>query len=70
MSCSGGKNNNLNNIKMKSAILGLINALTLVVLMWMYYHDEPIHNIFYVVTIMNTILFASVEIQEEIRKRK
>ena len=54
----------------KSMLLGLSCGIWLGTILWMYSHREPIHTIWYVVSIINTILLASEEIQEEIRKRK
>jgi len=55
---------------MKSILLGLSCGVCLGAILLMYSHGESIHTIWYVATIVNAILFASEEIQEEIRKRK
>ena len=68
MSCSGGKNKNLNNIKMKSAFLGLLSAFTLFYIMYLYKSNMEISPLWYLTAIVNTILFGSQQIVDEIKK--
>ena len=53
---------------MKSAFLGLLSAFTLFYIMYLYKSNMEISPLWYLTAIVNTILFGSQQIVDEIKK--